>query len=71
VETKSFVFSVVEGKLELRLEERRGFSGVVFLGSNAPPSWSRQWKSCCRILVLRSSSNPLGGFEGAHRLVRW
>jgi hypothetical protein len=34
VEAKSFVFSVVEGKSELRVEERRkGFSGVVCLGS--------------------------------------
>jgi hypothetical protein len=33
VEAKTFEFSVVEGALVLQLEERRGFSCVVFLGS--------------------------------------
>jgi hypothetical protein len=33
VEAKTFVLSVVEGALVVRLEERRGFSDVVFLGS--------------------------------------
>jgi hypothetical protein len=32
VKAKSFVFSMVKGKLELRLAERlKGFSGVAFL----------------------------------------
>lgn len=34
VEAKTFVFSVVEGASVLRVEERRkGFSGVVYLGT--------------------------------------
>jgi hypothetical protein len=33
VEVKNFMRSVVEGALVVQLEERRGFSGVVFLGT--------------------------------------
>ena len=33
VEAKNFMRSVVEGAFMVRLEERRGFSSVVFLGT--------------------------------------
>jgi len=79
VEAKTFVFSMVEGASVLRWEERRkGFSSVVFLGSQCTTwlastvvelTWLfgakefvKSFKEGPKVLIVQSGGNSSGRF---------
>jgi hypothetical protein len=51
VEAKSFLFSMGQGYVELRVvEKRKAFTGVVLLGSRCTVWTLSWWKRLCEIL---------------------
>jgi hypothetical protein len=78
MEAKTFVFSVVEGASVVRLEERRGFSGLVFLGAQCTAwlvsmveellwfpgdkEFVKSSREGSKVIIVRRSGNFVGRF---------
>jgi hypothetical protein len=60
IETKTFVFSVVEGASVVRLAERRSFSGLVLLGAQSIVWLALTMEISCGTRGIRSLSSLLG-----------